>query len=92
MQIKRTSLLTKLLIVAVAIYAIVTLVGLQGQINATRTELTEKEKELTVSEQKNDAIDEEIKELGSDRSIERIARQKLGMVYEGEIAFYNIDD
>lgn len=92
MQFKRTSLLTKLLIVAVVIYAVVTLVGLQGQINSARSELAEKERQLTISEQKNDAIDEEIKELGSDKSIERIARQKLGMVYEGEIAFYNIDD
>lgn len=92
MQIKRTSLLTKLLIVAVIIYAVITLVGLQGQINAARTELSEKQRELTISEQKKDAIDKEIEDLGSDKSIERIARQKLGMVYEGEIAFFNIDD
>ncbi len=92
MQIKRTSLLTKLLIVAVIIYAVITLVGLQGQINAAKNEIAEQEKTLTITRQKNEALDQEIEDLGSDKSIERIARQKLGMVYEGEIAFFNIDD
>ena len=92
MQIKRTSLITKLLIIVVAAYAVITLVGLQSKIRADKAEIAARQQEKTWTEQRSEALDKEIEELGSDKSIERIARQKLGMVYEGEVTFYDIDN
>ena len=43
-------------------------------------------------EQKKEALDQQIADFGSDDSIERIARERLGMVREGEIVYYDSDD
>ncbi len=86
---KKRSFLLKLVVFVFAVYAAVTLVQMQVQINQGREAVQQKEEELARQELKN----AELKELiGSELTlseIERIARDKLGLVRPGETIFVN---
>lgn len=92
MQLRKTSLLTKLLIIALCGYAVFALVGLQGKINQTLAEERRLEQEVAYAEQEHLALEEAINELGTEKSIIKIARERLGMVADGEIVFFDSDD
>ncbi len=40
--------------------------------------------------EQNSALNDELSRCGSDETMERLAREKLGLVYPGEIVFYFI--
>lgn len=87
MKFKKTSLWTKLLILALIVYAAVTLVSLQPQIDAAQHQaelLAESKSDL---EQENQELRDDIASLGTDEGVEKVARSQLGMRYSGEIDF-----
>ena len=91
MRLKKSSVWTKLLLLVVAIYAIVTLVNLQDRVNAANAEVAALEQQVLYAEQDKALMEEALQELGSDKSIMTIARARLGMVESGEIVFYDAD-
>lgn len=90
-KLKKTSLLTKLLILAVVIYALVTLVGLQDRIADANAEVARLEEQVLYAEQNYALIEQDLEDLGSDQSVKKIARTRLGMVEAGEIVFHDGD-
>ena len=90
MKFVKSSLLVKLVILILVVYATVTLVSLRKQI----TEKTEQEATLTSSiiatKQENNRLEDSIDALGTDAGAEAVARDKLGMVDEGDIIFYDV--
>ncbi len=90
MKFVKSSLLVKLVILILVVYATVTLVSLRQQI----TEKNEQEATLTGSiaaaTQENNRIQDAIDALGTDAGVEAVARDKLGMVDEGDIIFYDV--
>jgi cell division protein FtsL len=91
MRLKKTSIWIKLLLVVVIIYAIVTLVNLHDRVAAANAEAAALEEQVLYAEQENALVQQELDELGSDESIMKIARTRLGMVEVGEIVFYDAD-
>ena len=91
MRLKKTSFWTKLLLVIVVIYAIVTLVDLQDRVSAANAEVAALEEQVLYAEQEYALVEEELTELGSDQSVMKIARSRLGMVEVGEIVFLDAD-
>ncbi len=91
MRLKKTSIGTKLLLLIVAIYAIATLVDLQDRVSAANVEVAALEEQVLYAEQENALVQQELAELGTDKSIMKIARTRLGMVESGEIVFYDAD-
>ena len=91
MRLKKTSLLTKLLLLVVAIYAVTTLVNLQDRVSAANVEVAALEQQVLYAEQEKTLMEESLRELGTDKSIMKIARARLGMVESGEIVFYDAD-
>ncbi|MEA4965979.1 MAG: septum formation initiator family protein [Oscillospiraceae bacterium] len=90
MKFKRSSLMTKIIVIIPVIAATVTLVTLQ-------TQLAEKEKsaatlttQVEVAKQENLRLQDAIEKAGTDEGVKTIARDKLGMVEDGEIIFYDI--
>ena len=77
MKFVRSSLLVKLVILIVVVYAVVTLVSLRSQI---------------ADKQKNGKLEEAIANADSDEGVTAIAREKLGMVSNGEIVFKDVGD
>lgn len=87
MRLRKSSLITKLIILAVMVYAIVTVVTLQTKINqmrATREELT---RQVAAAEQDNLKLENEIANLDTDEAIKAIARERLNLVEDGEMIF-----
>ena len=91
MRLKKTSVWTKLLLVIVVVYAIVTLVDLQDRVSAANAEVAALEEQVLYAEQEYALVEEELTELGSDQSVTKIARSRLGMVEAGEIVFLDAD-
>ncbi len=90
MKFKRSSLLIKLLILSVVVYAAVTLVSLQSQITAKREEAAALEETITSAEQENQRLQNAIENIDTDEGVEEIARAKLGLVSPGEIIFHDV--
>jgi len=92
LKLKRAGILTKLIIVALALYAVVTLISVRDraqEAEATRAELATEQAALT---QKNAELEYQIEHSEDDETIEEIARDKLGLVLPGEKIFYDISD
>lgn len=90
MRLKRSSLLTKVLVVVLMIYATVTLVNLQSQVLEKRARAEALESSITATQQENFRLQQAIDSLGTDEGIEAVARQKLGLVSAGEILFHDV--
>lgn len=90
MRFKRSSLLTKLLILVLVVYATVTLVSLQNQVAEKNAEAEALESSIAATEQENQRLQQAIDALGTDEGVEEVARRKLGLVAEGEIVFYDV--
>lgn len=86
---RRFSLITKLVLLAVMAYAVVTIVSLQPKINTLRAENEALSDEILALEQDNAALQEDIEALGSDDSVMKIARERLNYVLDGEIIYIN---
>lgn len=91
MRLCKSSLITKLVILAVMAYAIVTIVTLQPKIDALQEEKAALENEVAAIRQDNFELEEDIDMLGTDDSTKEIARERLNMVSDGEIIYIDTD-
>ena len=92
MRLRKSSMLTKLIILAVAVYAIVMLLGLQAQISQQEAANAALQVLITTTAQENQRLEQAIARVGSREGVEEVARNKLGFVTEGEMIFYNLGD
>lgn len=90
MRFKRSSLLTKVLILVLVVYATVTLVSLQSQVTEKEAQAESLQQAITTAKQENLRLEQDINALGTDEGVEAVARQKLGLVAPGEIIFYDV--
>ena len=88
-KFKKSSLLTKIVIMVLLVYAMVVLVGLQRQLSQKQAERAALETQLTEQQQANAALHANIDAIDTDEGVEAVAREKLGLVSEGEITFYD---
>jgi cell division protein FtsB len=91
LRFKKTSFLTKLLLLIVAVYAVYTLVRLQDRIQVARQTVSDLEAQVVYAEQDNAQLKQDLDDIYSDRSVKSIARNRLGMVEAGEIVFRDAD-
>lgn len=92
MKFVRSSLLVKLVILILVVYAVVTLVSLRTQIAEKNAEAAALTGSITAAEQKNGQLEEAIANADTDEGIMDIARNKLGMAGDGEIVFKDVGD
>ena len=90
MRFKRSSLLTKILILVLVVYATVTLVSLESQVAEKTAEAAALEHSIDAAKQENLGLEQAIDTLDTDEGVVAAARQKLGWVTEGEIVFYDM--
>ena len=91
MKLKKSSIVTRILIVVVVAYALITLVSLHDRIADTKAQVAELEAQVLYAEQERAVVEQDLAELGSDKSVKKIARSRLGMVESGEIVFFDAD-
>lgn len=92
MKFVRSSLLVKLILLIVVVYATVTLVSLRRQITEKQAEAAQLTSSITSAEQENSRLTDAIENIDTDAGVEAVAREKLGMVAEGEIVFQDVSD
>lgn len=90
MKFKRTSLITKIVILAVIVYAGITLVALKVQIADAHIKHDQLQTQVDTTLQNNTELQYEIDHSSDSGTIEDIARDKLGLVKPGEKIFYDI--
>ena len=92
MRLKKSSLITKLIVLALAVYAIVMLLTLQTQISQQDTANAALKEKISATEQENLRLQQAIERIGSREGVEEIAHNKLGLVSDGEMIFYNMGE
>lgn len=91
MRLKKSSLVIKILLLVVSIPAVISLVNLQDDVKEANAEVAALEQRVLYAEQEQALMEQSLRELGTDKSIMKIARTRLGMVESGEIVFYDAD-
>ena len=92
MKFVKSSLLVKLVVLILVVYAVVTLVSLRSQIADKNSQAATLTGSIAAAEQENGRLQESIDELDTDTGVEAVARDKLGMVSQGEIVFHDVSD
>ena len=92
MKLVKSSLLVKLVILILVVYATVTLVSLRKQITEKNEQEAVLNSSIAATQQENNRIQDSIDALGTDAGVEAVARDKLGMVDEGDIVFYDVGE
>ena len=92
MKLVKSSLLVKLVILILVVYATVTLVSLRKQITEKNEQEAILNSSIAATQKENNRIQDSIDALGTDAGVEAVARDKLGMVDEGDIVFYDVGE
>ena len=92
MKLVKSSLLVKLVILILVVYATVTLVSLRKQITEKNEQEAILNSSIAATQQENNRIQDSIDALGTYAGVEAVARDKLGMVDEGDIVFYDVGE
>ena len=92
MKLVKSSLLVTLVILILVVYATVTLVSLRKQITEKNEQEAILNSSIAATQQENNRIQDSIDALGTDAGVEAVARDKLGMVDEGDIVFYDVGE
>lgn len=92
MKLKRSGLITKIVILALVVYAGITLVTLKVQISDARGQRDELQGQVDSELQKNNELQYAIDHSTDSDTIEDIARSKLGLVKPGEKIFYDVNN
>lgn len=92
MKFVKSSLLVKVIILILVVYATVTLVNLRTQISEKNAEAAALTGSIVAAEQENNRLQDAIDSLESDAGTESVARDRLNMVSDGEITFYDVNE
>ncbi len=88
MHIRRTGILTKMVLAVLLVYAVVSLIALRGKITQAEQKNVELQQQVADLTAQNDDIQYDIEHSEDDDVIRDIARDKLNLVEPGEEVFY----
>jgi cell division protein FtsL len=91
-RVKKTGVVTKIIIVALIVYAVVSLISVRGKTAEAEQQKTELQQKVTQMAEANAELQYGIDHSTDDQTIEDIAREKLGLVKPGEVIFYDTGD
>lgn len=91
-KFRRSSLLTKVVVLLVVVSATVILVSQRSQIRSNQAQYQELAGEAAGLQQENQNLRSDIEGLDSDESVKKIAWDKLGLVGNGEIIFSDVGE
>ena len=91
-KFRRSSLLTKVVVLLVVVSATVILVSQRNQIRTNQEQYQELVNQASALQQETQSLQAAIEGLDSDESVKKIARDKLGLVGNGEILFSDVGE
>lgn len=87
---KRTHCILGIVLTVLVAYATLSLAGVMSDLNEAKAATAELEAELAQAHSENAKLRADIDSLGTDKSAEELAREKLGLVKSDEIVFINM--
>ncbi len=89
MKVKRSGMLTKLLILILLVATVTTYLNLRKELRTLSAQQTTLERRNEKQRQENDALAAAIEQKDDPERIAAVARERLGYVAPGEIVFYD---
>lgn len=87
MRLRKSSLITKLILLTLMVFAIVTIVRIRPQNTEAQQQRDALAEQVQAKEQKIRELRQDIDQLGTDEAVRKIARERLNLVGDGEIVF-----
>ena len=92
MKLKRASIFTKIVVLALIVYATVLLVNTNRRVESAELDRAQLQAQVNRTLQENAELEYEIEHAGDPEIIAGIARSKLGLVMPGERIFYDVSN
>jgi len=92
LKTRKASIITKLVVLVVIGYAVVTLASLSAKIEAAEETKEELARQVAEKRDQNAALEYSILHSDDLETIKDVAREKLGLVMPGEIIFYDVSN
>lgn len=92
MKLKRSSIFTRIVILALIVYAAVTLASTQRRVAAAEADRAALQAKVDAALLENAELEYDIAHAGDPEIIAEIARSKLGLVMPGEKIFYDVSN
>ncbi|MCI6359611.1 MAG: septum formation initiator family protein [Oscillospiraceae bacterium] len=92
MKFKKAGIITKIVIAALLVYAVVSLVTVRSKTAALNAQTQQLQQQVTDMTQSNAELEYKIEHSEDADTIEEIARDKLGLVKPGEKIFYDMSN
>ena len=92
MKFKRASIFTKIVILALIVYAVISLIGTRECITVAEADRDAYQAEVDALLRENAELEYDIEHAGDDEVIADIARSKLGLVFPGEKILYDVSN
>lgn len=87
---KRTHCILGIVLTVLVAYATLSLAGVMSDLNEAKAATAELEAELAQAHSENAKLRADIDSLGTDKSAEELAREKLGLAKSDEIVFIDM--
>lgn len=88
----RASLITKCVILILIVYLSITLLNVRSQLQAASDSCADLQAQVTAQAAENAALEERLENQDDPDTVLEIAKEKLGLVEEGEVVFYSAAD
>lgn len=92
MKFEKAGIITKIVIAALLVYAVVSLVTVRSKTAALNAQTQQLQQQVTDMTQSNAELEYKIEHSEDADTIEEIARDKLGLVKPGEKIFYDMSN
>ena len=89
MRLPRSKMITRIIVLALLVYAGMNLISIRGRIETARDELSKVRRAVVELEISNSELEYEIEHYNEPDVIAGIARANLGLVLPGEMVFYD---
>ncbi len=89
MNFKRSSLLSRLVVLILLVFVAITLLNVRGQIQSAEAELAQYQAAVDQQRETNAALEENIANSADPDTVLEVAKDKMGLVESGEVIFYD---
>lgn len=89
MKTTKASLITKSVILILIVYLAITLLNLRTRIQTANQDYAAIQNQVVVQNAKNAVLEEHIRNSDDKETVLEIAKEKLGLVEEDEVVFYD---
>lgn len=91
MRLRKSSLTTMLILLVLLAFSITTILILQPKLKEAESEAAELAQRNAVIAAENEAVKEDIRNLGSDEAVIEIARDRLDYCFDDEVVYVDTD-